>query len=102
MGENIKMFSVNTNTIVGQVGVATSDNGGLSTEQISELAVNKIVSISENAPEPIKQQAHIFADNVRNLLQHYIELARKEERANICHKVREVGQPDLADAIRRI
>ena len=60
MGENIKMFSVNTNTIVGQVGVATSDNGGLSTEQISELAVNKIVSISENAPEPIKQQAEAF------------------------------------------
>lgn len=102
MGENIKMFSVNTNTIVGQVGVATSDNGGLSTEQISELAVNKIVSISENAPEPIKQQAQAFIENVRNVVHYHIELARREERATICHKVREVGQPDLANAIRRI
>tara|TARA_R100001463_G_scaffold87490_2_gene142158 strand:- start:455 stop:745 length:291 start_codon:yes stop_codon:yes gene_type:complete len=96
------MFSVNSNTTVGQVGVVTSDKGGMSNEQISELATNKIVSISKNAPEPIKQQAHIFADNVRNLLQHYIELARKEERANICHKLREAGQNDLAEVIRRI
>ena len=96
------MFSVNSDTIVGQVGVATSDNGGLSNEQISELATSKILSISENAPEPIKQQAHLFADNVRNLLQYYIELARKEERASICAKVREAGQLELANAIGRL
>ena len=77
------MFSVNSNTTVGQDGVVTSDKGGMSNEQISELATNKIVSISENAPEPIKQQAHIFADNVRNLLQHYIELARKEPEKKV-------------------
>ena len=100
--EKINMFSVNSDITVGQVGVATSDNGGLSNEQISKLATNKIVSISENAPEPIKQQAHIFADNVRNLLHYYIELARKEERANICHQLREAGQNDLAEVIRRI
>ena len=41
------MFSVNSDITVGQVGVATSDNGGLSNEQISKLATNKIVSISE-------------------------------------------------------
>jgi len=96
------MFSVNSNIAVGQVGVATSDKGGLSNEQISELATNKIVSISENAPEPIKQQAHIFADNVRNVLHYYIELAKKEERATICHQLREAGHKDLAEAIRRM
>ena len=102
MGENIKMFSVNSDTTIGQVGVATSNNGGLSTEQISELAINKIISISENAPEPIRQQAEAFVENVRNVVHYHIELARREERATICHKVREAGQPDLADAIRRI
>ena len=96
------MFSVNSNITVGQVGVATSDNGGLSNEQISKLATNKIVSISENAPEPIKQQAHIFADNVRNVLHYYIELAKKEERATICHQLREAGHKDLAETIRRM
>ena len=96
------MFSVNSDTTIGQVGVATSNNGGLSTEQISELAINKIISISENAPEPIRQQAEVFVENVRNVVHYHIELARREERATICHKVREVGQPDLANAIRRI
>ena len=74
----------------------------LSNEQISKLATNKIVSISENAPEPIKQQAHIFADNVRNVLHYYIELAKKEERATICHQLREAGHKDLAETIRRM
>jgi len=96
------MFSVDTEAAVGRVGVTTSDNGGLTNAQISEMAINKIISISENTPEPLKQQVHVFADNVRNVLHYYIELARKEERANICHQLREAGHKDLAEAIRRI
>ena len=33
------MFSVNSNIAVGQVGVATSDKGGLSNEQISCIII---------------------------------------------------------------
>ena len=62
----------------------------------------KIISISENTPEPLKQQVHVFADNVRNVLHYYIELAKKEERATICHQLREAGHKDLAEAIRRM
>ena len=96
------MFSSSAVMQTGFAKVMTSDSGGLSTDQISEMAVNKIVSVSENAPEPIRQQAEAFAENVRIVVQYHIELARKEERATICYKIREAGHPDLADAIRRL
>ena len=89
-------------TGLGPVSVVTSNEGGLSNDQISEMATNKIVYVSEDSPEEIRLQAEAFKDKVRNILQYYVELARREERATICAKVREAGQLELADAIRRI
>ena len=86
----------------GAVNIMTSENGGLSNDQIAEMLATKLIYISEDAPEPIRLQAEAFRDKVRNLAQYYIELARKEERATICAKVREAGQHQLADAIGRL
>ena len=61
-----------------------------------------IVSALAPVPAVVRLQAEAFRDRVRNLLQFYVELARREERATICAKVREAGQLELADAIRRI
>ena len=96
------MFSVKGGIEAGFVTVVASNNGGLSADQISDMATNKIIAVSETAPEPIRQQAQAFSDNVRNVVHYHIELARKEERATIAHKLREAGHPDLANTIRRI
>ena len=92
------MFDLGSGS-VGAVNIMTSDNGGLSNDQIAEMAANKIMYISDEAPEPIRLQAEAFKDRVRNLVQYYVELARKEERATICARVREAGQIELANAI---
>mgnify|MGYP005813376323 CR=1 FL=1 len=95
------MFELGTGAI-GGVNIITSENGGLSNDQIADMAANKIIYISDDAPEPIRAQAEAFKDRVRNLVQYYVELARKEERATICAKVREAGQLELAKAIGRL
>jgi len=95
------MFDLNVGS-VGSVSVVSSDNGGLSNDQIADMLATKLIYISNEAPEPIRLQAEAFQDRVRNLAQHYIELARKEERASICARVREAGQHQLADAIGRL
>jgi len=95
------MFEVNFGS-VGTVNVVSSDNGGLSNDQIADMLATKLIYISDEAPDPIRLQAEAFRDRVRNLAQYYIELARKEERASICAKVREAGQNQLADAIGRL
>ena len=95
------MFDLSVGT-VGSVNIMTSENGGLSNDQIAEMLANKLIYISDDAPEPIRLQAEAYRDRVRNLAQYYIELARKEERASICNKVREAGQLELAKAIGRL
>ena len=47
------MISVNTGIDVGSIDVTTSDNGGLSSDQIAEMARKKIVYVSNDAPPAI-------------------------------------------------
>ena len=95
------MFDLGTGA-AGFVNIVTSDNGGLSNDQVADMLASKLIYISDEAPEPIRLQAEAFRDRVRNLAQYYIELARKEERASICAKVRDAGQLELAKAIGRL
>ena len=96
------MISFSTKVEVAPVNVMTSDNGGLSDEQIAQMAVDKIVSVSDNAPDVIRDQANVFKENVKKILFHYLILARQEERATIVHTISNSGNKELAEYIRRL
>ena len=95
------MFNLSLGEI-GSVNVVTSDNGGLSNDQIAEMAANKIVYVADSAPPAIKEQAHVFSDKVKDLLRYYVDLARREERATIVQAIKDAGHEDLANIIRRL
>ena len=96
------MISFSTKVEVAPVNVMTSNDGGLSDEQIAQMAVDKIVSVSDNAPDVIRDQANVFKENVKKILFHYLILARQEERATIVHTIRNSGNKELAEYIRRL
>ena len=96
------MISFETGVQVSSVNVMTSDEGGHTTEQIVDLAMDKILLVSDTAPPAIKEQAEVFQDNKRRVLYHYLELARKEERASIAHKMTKAGNGEMAELVRRI
>ena len=52
--------------------VYTSNNGPLSSEQLAEMAVNDILSVSENAPQPVRDQANIFREQMKTVIARYI------------------------------
>jgi hypothetical protein len=52
------MFNLGSGT-VGSVNVMTSQEGGLTNEQIADLAVDKIAGISDQAPPHVRQQAKL-------------------------------------------
>ena len=95
------MFNVNVSQL-GSVVVKTSDKGGLTNEQIADLAVDKIASVSENAPSHLKEQAKLFREQLKGIIHHYILLARKEERATIIQALRSNGHKEMAEYIRRL
>ncbi len=95
------MFEMNSLGI-GDVKVTTSEKGGFSSDQIADLATDKIVYVADDAPPAIKEQARLFADRVRNLLRGYVDLAKREERATIIQVIEETGNKELANIIRRL
>ena len=95
------MFSVNVSEI-GNVNVMTSQKGGLKNEQIADLAVDKIASVSEDAPSHLKEQAKLFKEQLKGIIHHYLLLARKEERGTIIQALRSSGHKEMAEYIRRL
>ena len=95
------MFNVNVSQL-GSVVVKTSEQGGLSNEQIADLAVEKIASVSEDAPSHLKEQAKLFKEQLKGIIHHYLLLARKEERATIIQALRSNGHKEMAEYIRRL
>ena len=96
------MISVETGISINSVNVMTSNEGGLSSEQLTQLAMDKLLKVSDSAPPVIKEQAEAFKENLQKVVYYYIELARREERATIAHKMSKAGQKEMADLIRRI
>jgi hypothetical protein len=95
------MFNVGISQ-AGTVNIMTSDKGGLTNEQIADLAVDKIVSISDEAPAHIRQQANQFREHLKNVMYHYLLLARSEERGTIIQALLSGGQKETAELIRRL
>ena len=87
---------------INSVNVMTSDEGGLSDEQIVDLVLDKIILVSDNAPPAIRDQALIFRDNIRNILYSYVQFTKKQERATITQTLLRAGHEDLANIIRRL
>ena len=96
------MLSFETETEVGNLGVITKDHRGHSVEEIANMAVDKIVSISETAPAPIRAQAHAFREACKQVITYYMREAVKNHVCTICNELEKQGQHDLANIIRRL
>jgi len=94
------MFQAEMN--VPDVNVFTSNNGGHTNEQLVELALDKLLHISDGAHPAIREQAKAFKEKIATVMLQYITLARSEERATIVHMLDKNGHNDLAKIIRSL
>jgi hypothetical protein len=85
-----------------QFNVVTSEGGGHSPDAISELCVNRLISISEGAPPEIRMQAEAYREHMLKIVRQYIKMAMQEDRATMCAQIRDAGFHDLADQLRRL
>lgn len=82
--------------------VFASSNGGHSPDTIAEMCVERLISISDNAPAEIQQQARVFRAQMLNVVRYYITMAVQEDRNTVSNTAREAGFPDLAEQLRRM
>ena len=90
MGEN---FSVD---------VVTTDNRGLTPEEITVMCLDKIISVSDNAPPAIKDQAQAFRGHLERVILEYMKQAIQHDRVTVSNMIKDAGYDKLAEHIRRI
>ena len=96
------MFSINSDTEVGSLGVTTTDYRGHTVEEVAEMATKRLVSISDEAPAPIRAQAHAFREACKQVVAYYMTEAIKNQMCTICNQLEQQGHKDLANIIRRL
>jgi hypothetical protein len=96
------MFSFESETKVGDLGVTTTNNRGHTIEEVAKMATDKIISISDTAPAPIKAQAHAFKNACHKIIVYYMQEAVNNHMCTICNLLEKQDQKDLANIIRRL
>ena len=82
--------------------VFTSNNRGHSPEEMAEMAMNRIMVVSENAPPVIKEQAVAHRDKLKEVLIYYMKKMAQSERTTIWALMKQQGHEDMAEIIRRL
>ena len=77
------MLNPFANAEVGDVTVHTTCNRGHSAEELTEMALEKVIHISGDMPEPIKVQVMAYKDSLRDILLFYMRQAMLSERVTI-------------------
>ena len=96
------MFSSEGEAGVGNVGVFTSTNRGHSAEEMAEMALNKIMLVSEDAPPVIQDQATAHRDKLKEVLVFYMHRMAQSERTTMWSRMKQQGHDDIAEIIRRL
>ena len=75
--------------------VQTTSFGGMTPEQVAELALAKIIHVCENANPLLKEQALAYKDSIRQVLVHYMKQAIKSNHTTIANKLHQAGHSEL-------
>jgi len=84
------------------VGVKTTDGRGLTPEESALRCAERIVSVSDSAPEAIRAQAHAFQKQVEAVVLDTLRNAVQSDRTTVYNALMDAGERDLAELIRRL
>ena len=96
------MMSEQVGTSAGTVKVIATEGRGHTPEELADLAVDRIMSVSKDAHPTIRQQAEVFKENIRTLIAHYIRKGQQSERTTLYNLFRNQGHEDMAEIIKRL
>ena len=84
------------------VQINTTDNRGLTPDELSEQCVKKIISVSDSAHPVIRDQAKAFSKHLEKLVAYYMRQAIHSDRTSVYNALKDAGHPELAELIRRL
>ena len=85
-----------------KVGVETTDNRGFTPEETALRCVNKIIGVSDNAPPAIRDQARAYRSEMEKIISVYMKQAIQSDRTTVYNAIKDSGQAELAEYIRKM
>ncbi len=95
-------MSVESDFVLGKVGVTTTEGKGHDPEFWAAQATKKICEYSESAPEHIKQQALAFQNQVYTVILYSMKNAIKSQNTTYSNILREQGHEDMAKILKEL
>ena len=92
------MFDLSTGAI-RSVSVVTSNGGGHTPEQITELCVDKLIHVADSAPPAIREQARAFKQVVQGVVYNHINEAVRNDRLTVKAHLEDLGYSEIAKHI---
>jgi len=96
------MFDMEIKMSPGNISVQTTCERGFTAEELSIDAVNKIISISDNADPVLKQQAEAFKERMFYVILHTLEQGIKSDRTTLYNEFKKQGHDDVAEILRKL
>ena len=96
------MFDVDIKSTIGQVGVKTTKNTGLSPEYWTDRIMERLVQVSDNADPLVQAQARAFKDNIEKVILLYMRQAIASDRSTVAGLLEKQGHCKMAQIIRRL
>ena len=94
------MLSNRGDMSLGGFTVHATSGRGFTPEELAARAVEKIVSISDQADPLVQVQAHAFKARVEAVILHYLKQAVASEHTTLYNRFVAAGHPELAVLLR--
>ena len=96
------MFKLAVESNIGEVVVKTTENRGLSPEELAERAVDQIVTVSSSVDPIVRQQSEAFKNRIYHVVLGIIKQAVRSDRTTLVNEFIQQGHSDVADILRRL
>lgn len=95
------MISADGETLAGQVKSYTTSGRGLNVDELSEMALAKLIHVADTAAPALQEQARIFREQIKIVLMRYMHQAIKSDRTTLYNQLKP-AHPDVAEIILKI
>lgn len=85
---------------LGKFEVFTTENGGHDPDFYVERILNRMISVSDTAPEPIRAQANAFREKMRLVLRDGMRRAILSDRETLAVELERHGLKEAAALVR--
>ena len=87
---------------LGIIEVHTTNEGGHPVNFWAKRCIERIIAVSEDAPEDVEKQINDFKDNIEKVIEQYMQNAIKSDRITINNQLEKAGFKEAADLIRKL